>query len=315
MVEVLRSDLYAPSVVAPTCNDSSPHLLGAPVHYGPDFSIGRYQERNDLHWPTCYPRRFRFSNVIVRESTPRAKRIIGLFPELLGIGGIQEAGRLTAAALDAIAFRRGWSAEFISLNDPTGPRLARAGERTIPFRGFGRRKIRFLFCRHWSRAAVFEGRARSIVLAAHPNLAVVSRWMRRVSPHLQTIVMAHGVEVWKPMTSCRRQRAQSGTVGARSEQRHSKETNRGTRSPCGEDSQTTLADESELPRLARRLATYPCPGRFPKQGRVILTVGRWAASERYKGVDELIRAVPQLVTIVPGLHLVAVGGGDDLAAS
>jgi phosphatidyl-myo-inositol dimannoside synthase len=45
---------------------------------------------------------------------------------------------------------------------------------------------------------------------------------------------------------------------------------------------------------------------------VILTVGRWASSERYKGADELIRAIPQLQAAVPGLHLVAVGVGDDL---
>jgi glycosyltransferase involved in cell wall biosynthesis len=45
---------------------------------------------------------------------------------------------------------------------------------------------------------------------------------------------------------------------------------------------------------------------------VILTVGRWAASERYKGVDDLIHAVAQLRQAMPGLHLVAVGEGDDL---
>jgi glycosyltransferase involved in cell wall biosynthesis len=45
---------------------------------------------------------------------------------------------------------------------------------------------------------------------------------------------------------------------------------------------------------------------------VILTVGRWAASERYKGADDLIRAMPQLLGSFPDLHLVAVGGGDDL---
>ena len=37
-----------------------------------------------------------------------------------------------------------------------------------------------------------------------------------------------------------------------------------------------------------------------------------AAAERYKGADELIRAVAQLRASVPGLHLVAVGGGNDL---
>jgi len=52
------------------------------------------------------------------------------------------------------------------------------------------------------------------------------------------------------------------------------------------------------------------PG-FPR-GRIVLTVGRWAASERYKGVDLLIGAVAQLRGTQPDLHLVAVGSGDDL---
>ena len=43
-----------------------------------------------------------------------------------------------------------------------------------------------------------------------------------------------------------------------------------------------------------------------------MTVGRWVASERYKGADYLIRATAQLRTRIPELHLVAVGGGDDL---
>jgi glycosyltransferase involved in cell wall biosynthesis len=64
-------------------------------------------------------------------------------------------------------------------------------------------------------------------------------------------------------------------------------------------------------RMAAAPAGLRLPAEFP-QGRVILTVGRWAASERYKGADELIGAVAQLRASVMGLHLVAVGGGDDL---
>ena len=36
------------------------------------------------------------------------------------------------------------------------------------------------------------------------------------------------------------------------------------------------------------------PGEFPA-GRVILTVGRWLATERYKGMDTLITALPRLL--------------------
>jgi glycosyltransferase involved in cell wall biosynthesis len=50
---------------------------------------------------------------------------------------------------------------------------------------------------------------------------------------------------------------------------------------------------------------------FP-QGRIVLTVGRWAASERYKGADELIHATAHLRSTNLDLHLLVVGDGDDL---
>jgi phosphatidyl-myo-inositol dimannoside synthase len=65
--------------------------------------------------------------------------------------------------------------------------------------------------------------------------------------------------------------------------------------------------------LADSSAKLLLPPRFPERAQAILTVGRWAASERYKGTDALISSVSQLVKIVPDLHLVAVGAGDDLS--
>jgi glycosyltransferase involved in cell wall biosynthesis len=52
------------------------------------------------------------------------------------------------------------------------------------------------------------------------------------------------------------------------------------------------------------------PRGFP-EGRVILTVGRWAASERYKGVDTLIVALARLLPHWPELQLVVAGVGGD----
>lgn len=247
----------------------------------------------------------------MRESTPPANRIIGLFPELLGIGGIQLAGRLTAVALDAIAFGRGWSEEFLSLNDPTGPRALKTGQRTIPFRGFGRRKIRFLFA-GIGAGRPFRRRSAGIVLAAHPNLAVVSGWMHQMSPHLQTIVMAHGVEVWKPLAMRRRRALERArfVLAPSSDTMHKLIEVQGV--PAEKIRMLPWPMNPSFLELAGASGDLSLPSTFPKQGHVILTVGRWSASERYKGLDELIHAIPQLVTIVPDLHLVAVGGGDDL---
>jgi glycosyltransferase involved in cell wall biosynthesis len=245
------------------------------------------------------------------ECGAHSKRIIGLFPELLDVGGVQEAGRLTAAALDEIVCRRGWLADFLSLNDPPGPHSLCAARRTIQIRGFGRLKPRF-FLSGVCRALFSSGSRAGIVLAAHPNLAVVAVWMQRAAPSLRTVVMAHGVEVWQPLASFRRRALVRASL---------------VLAPSRDTAQKLMDVQHVPPEKVRTLAwplnpdflrmadapsNLSLPPAFPS-GRIILTVGRWAASERYKGVDELIRAVAQLRPAVPSLHLVAVGGGDDLS--
>ena len=51
---------------------------------------------------------------------------------------------------------------------------------------------------------------------------------------------------------------------------------------------TSLATQPGFPLLAAAPAGLPLPAEFP-QGRIVLTVGRWAASEQYEGAEELIR--------------------------
>ena len=50
-----------------------------------------------------------------------SQRIIGLFPELLGVGGIQEAGRQTVVALDEIARLRAGEGSVLSRRGRSGP--------------------------------------------------------------------------------------------------------------------------------------------------------------------------------------------------
>ncbi len=245
------------------------------------------------------------------ESIPQREQIIGLFPELLGVGGVQEAGRLTAAALSEIALRRGWSANFLSLNDPPGAHTFDIAGRTISLRGFGRAKMSFVLSAI-ARARAAANDPSPIILAAHPNLAVPAAWMRRASGRARTVVMAHGVEVWKPLPSFRRRALKRANLVI---------------APSRDTLQKLIEVQGVAPERARKLAwplspsflrmadapgNLPVPRAFPKDGAVILAVGRWASSERYKGADELIQAVAQLRGTFPRLHLVAVGGGDDL---
>ena len=236
--------------------------------------------------------------------------LLGLFPELLGVGGVQEAGRQTVAALGAIAHARGWRAEFLSLNDPPGEHSLPGIANSVSFRGFGRAKLKFTL------AAIRGARAAGknsglIILAAHPYLAPPAAVAKFLSQNAHTLVISHGVEVWQPLAPLRRRALlDADRVLAPSSYTAGKLAT--VQGICPEKiRKLPWPLNPAFLRITENSAALPLPRNFP-QGRVILTVGRWAAAERYKGVDDLIRATAQLLPRIPDLHLVAIGSGDDL---
>lgn len=252
----------------------------------------------------------RANSMTAQPDIRHTNRIIGLFPELLGPGGVQESGRHTAASLAQYACRHQWLAQFFSLNDPCGKHSLRFDDTEFSFRGFRRAKTNFVLSTVRAARPLARSGAR-IVVAGHPNLAPLAAAIKMVTPNTKTVVISHGVEVWEPLPGVRRRAlADADRVLAPSRhtmeklaavQRVSKQRIRHLPWPLSLD----------FLRLAADSAALSLPAEFP-QCRILLTVGRWAASERYKGVDELIRVVPQLGASVSDLHLVAVGGGDDL---
>jgi len=67
--------------------------------------------------------------------------------------------------------------------------------------------------------------------------------------------------------------------------------------------------DPEFETILPAASKTPPPSSFPA-GRVILTVGRWLASERYKGMDTLITSLPRLLPRWPELQLAMIGEGD-----
>jgi phosphatidyl-myo-inositol dimannoside synthase len=231
--------------------------------------------------------------------------LIGLFPELDSAGGVQRAGRHIAAVMKEFADSRGLDCRFLSLNDSQELHRLSVGARDFVFTGCARGKARLA-----ASAARVARRKAKLVVAAHPNLAPVVQAMHLVSPRMKSIVCTHGVEVWEPLSLLRRRalrRADLILSPSQSTADHVVELQDIPEShirvlPWALDPQfEALVDQ---PRA-------PLPRDFPTSGQVILTVGRWLAAERYKGMDTLITALPRLLTRWPQLQLALVGEGDD----
>lgn len=144
-------------------------------------------------------------------------------------------------------------------------------------------------------------------LIGHVNHAPLGLMIKRLRPEFRYGVMVHGVEVWSRLSRMRRTalRAADFVMSVSDYTRRQVVELSGVDRDrvyllpntltWGSDSDTT-AQESAKERTAARL----------------LSVCRLEASEKYKGVDTVIRALPAVLRHLPDLQYVVVGSGSDL---
>ena len=232
--------------------------------------------------------------------------IVGLFTDVLSTGGVQRASRHVAAVTAKFAADHGASCRFLSLNDPQGLHTLRVGSNEFSVTGHARDKLQFGLAAF--RAA---GRKPSLAIALHPHLAPILSIMRLRFGKSRSIVFAHGVEVWQPLGWPRGASLRQAdlVIGPSSDTVQHLIAQQGI--PSGKVRQLPWGLDPEFEaRLALNVSPSP-PSNFPRNGKVILTVGRWDPAERYKGADTLIAALPRVLPAASDTSLVLVGGGDD----
>jgi len=223
-----------------------------------------------------------------------------LAPELFATdSGIPRILRLYLKAAGELAGDSG-RVGFIALNDDAvdpaklapyaGPTLEQAVV-------CGRDKLRFI------RETFRLGRRADLVICGHIAQLPVAWLARRLRCGPPYILVAHGIEVWRPFTLWERRALR----GAHRILCVSDYTRR-------EIAQRIRLDETRLVVLPNALD----PGLAPATPRppavaapVILTVARLSRNDNYKGVDHLIQAMPAILRAAPGARLRIVGRGDD----
>src|SRR5215468_10559220 len=210
-----------------------------------------------------------------------------------------------AAVLTEFAASRGMECRLLSLNDSPELHRITAHGREFVFTGCDRAKARF------AMSALKAARRRAkLVLAGHPNLAPVVRLMQYAAPRMKSIVCTHGVEVWEPLPGFRKRSLQKSNLVMAPSQYTANHVRTDQEISPEKIRVQPWALDPQFQALVTGAAKTGVPENFPT-GRVILTVGRWLTTERYKGMDTLITALPRLLTRWPDLQLVAVGEGDD----
>jgi len=227
------------------------------------------------------------------KNLPASRRIVYLVPDLVGRpGGIARHSRTVCHALAA----SGLKPEILALHDsPIAPGLHPHAAR---YTGCGGSRIGFAW---W---ALVSMRTRpETVICGHAYFSPLAWLVARLSG-ARLLVFAHGTEVWERLNPVRRWAMQHADLVI-------------SVSLCTADRLAAANGVAAEKTLVLHSCLDTCfhatlhdrDNRDPR----LLTVARMSSQERYKGHEEIIRALPVLLERFPHLTYDVVGDGDDRA--
>lgn len=243
-------------------------------------------------------------------------RTLLLCPELFAReSGIQRMMRLYLKGLCELA-GAGDSVDLIVLNDQEFPpaMLGKYSNEYLRLRtACGQGKAHFL------RTAVRGGCNVDRLVCGHLGQLVAAWFARLVNPRLDYYLVAHGIEVWKPysvleklsLRGARRILCVSEFTRREMQRRIALPVSRFAIVPNALD--PFFAETSDPDSNTDPINAAPISGTTAADSKaVILSVARLDPTEKYKGVDHLIEALPAVRQSVPGTRLQIIGSGGDL---
>jgi len=221
-------------------------------------------------------------------------KVLVLAPPLASAGGIQ---RYSATLMRALGDLLGdQHVRCVAIPETAD----RHEEGRFPLRS----KLRF----GWRALREAAGWQPDLIICIHVALGPIG-WLLASLGRRPYWIVVHGIEAWAALPTVKRaalRRAERVLVtSAFSREQvvklHQIDSKRLRSLPCTLD-QSLVSVEPQSEGLLQRVSN---------DRRVVLTVARMAAAERYKGHDVVLRALPSVVAQVPNLTYVIAGDGDD----
>jgi phosphatidylinositol alpha-1,6-mannosyltransferase len=215
-------------------------------------------------------------------------------------GGIPAYNRIVCRALNQLGRKR--VRVLVATDDPKVSVEHAPALPNLNISGFGGKRFAFV------RAALMTviNQPVTMVLAGHINYAPLCVLLKFLRPQLKFGVFIYGSEVWEKVSFLKRRALKSADfIISISEY---------TKRRAVEANDLDPQRVSVLPNALEwrdDAAAIPPPSQ-PSQGLQLLSVGRLDGSERQKGFDDVIKALPLVLSRVPNVRYRIVGTGTDL---
>lgn len=240
---------------------------------------------------------------------PAPKTVHFWCPELFKLGGIQ---RYSRHLLEGLAEDPSAKVERVLLKNDSGlpPDFRPPPATSFTFAGTAGRGLRTPFF-----AAELIGHGAwgkpDLVLTSHLNFTPAAHLLKRLRG-VPFWTVAHGFEAWdahrpsvlRALQACDRVLAVSSYTRKVLIERHGLHPERVHLMPNTFDAERFQIRPRPV-KLLERLG-------IDSNRRIILTVARIEERERYKGYDQILRVLPQILSVVPDAHYLLVGRGNDL---
>lgn len=221
-------------------------------------------------------------------------------------GGIEKVSRMVGKALYELGLQYGGIAEVYSMY---GRSEFADNNRYFPqlmFRAFNDNKVWFVI------KSILAGRRSQYLMMSHINLLIVGYLVKLFRPSVKLVLIAHGIEVWRPLPAWKRHMLRRcDLILPVSHFTRQKMLDLYQLDPSKFSVfNNCLEPFLEKPLLKGKNEALLQRYGFEKENRIMLTVSRMADSEKYKGYDKVLQAMPALLGEHPNLRYLLVGKYD-----
>lgn len=222
-------------------------------------------------------------------------------------GGIEKVCRIAGKALHEFGIENQYTLRVLSMHDDQKHAYGNLYFPNEEFVGYGVNKAGFII------DAIRRGRKAKVVILSHINLLVVGKLIKMLSPSTKVIMFAHGIEIWGSLSKRKTGmlRCCDMILAVSHFTRESLKNIHGIN-----EKKTMVLNNALDPFLPLHKPAEYCLNlrkryNIPEKAHVLFTLTRLSAKEKYKGYDNVVKALAEISKVRNDVFYVIGGSYDE----